>query len=233
MKNKNIPLWGEEVWEEKIKKQDELGVIHGGRFSKTKNITDKTKKEVMSYLEKKVFPLIKKEANLMDAGVGPLARFSIEFAKKGYDVLGVDISQTTLTHAGKHIKEQGLKNIRLIKDDLTKLEKVKTKFDLVFCFGTFGHIPKILAIETLKIFNSKLNKGGYCFLHLWLEEKPTLKNKVRKLSYGLLHKIGRKMYKSFHVNCSFYSKEELVELFERSGFKVADENGKGFFLLKK
>jgi 2-polyprenyl-3-methyl-5-hydroxy-6-metoxy-1,4-benzoquinol methylase len=233
MPEQNIPSWGEKIWEEKIKSQNELGVIHGGRFSKSKGITDKQLHEVFEYLDKDVLPLIKKGGKIMDAGVGPLARFSIEFAKRGYKVLGVDISPTTLKYARKHIEQRSIKEITLIQDDLTKLDKINQKFDLVFCFGTFGHIPKILAIETLKKFGSKLNKNGLCLIHFWFSNEHSLIRKIRELLYLTLHKISTKMYRSFNVNCSYYSAEELNEMFNCSKFKIVNKTRNGLFLLRK
>lgn len=230
---KKLRPWGEEVWEEKIKRQNELGVIHGGRFSKAKEITDKTREEAIRYLDKNVFPQIKKKGKIMDAGVGPLARFSIEFAKRGYNVLGVDVSTTTIRHAQKHISRQNATGIRLIQDDLTKLNKIHEKFDFIFCYGTFGHIPKILALDTLRNFYSKLNKNGLCLVHLWLEEDSSLKSKLKEAVYMSLHKIGKKMSNSFYVNCSFYSRDELKDLFSYSKFTPINEAKGGFFLLRR
>lgn len=233
MQKQNIRPWGEKIWEEKIKTQNELGVIHGGRFSKSSGMTDKQLHEVFYYLDKKVLPLIKKGGRIMDAGVGPLARFSIEFARRGYKVLGVDISPTTLQYAKKHIEQQKIKGIALIQDDLTKLNKINQKFDLVFCFGTFGHIPKILAIETLRKFHSKLNKNGLCLVHFWFSDEHSLIRKMKELFYLTLHKVSEKMSKSFYVNCSYYSNDELKEMFNSSGFKVVSGTRNGLFLLKK
>lgn len=232
MKNK-MRSWGEGIWEAKIKAQNEIGVIHGGRFSNSKNISSKQLNRIMNYLEENVFPIIKKEGKIMDAGIGPLARFSIEFAKKGYNVLGVDVSPTTLKYAQKYIKKKGIGKIRLVKDDLTTMNNIKEKFDFIFCFGTFGHIPKILALETMKNFYSRLNKNGLCFVHFWMEKENSLKIRIKDMIYMVFHRISRIMHKSFYVNCSFYSMEELKDLFDYSGFKVINDGGEGLFLLKK
>jgi 2-polyprenyl-3-methyl-5-hydroxy-6-metoxy-1,4-benzoquinol methylase len=228
-----IRPWGEEVWEKKIKSQDERGVIHGRRFSRIRGITDNTKNEALEYLERKAFPIIGKSAKVMDAGIGPLARFSIEFSKRGYKVLGVDVSQTTLDYASRHIKSSGVNVIRLVKDDLTSLKKVPGEFDFIFCYGTFGHIPKILALETLRNFYSKLKKGGICFIHFWLETDNPLKSKLKEAFYEGLHRLGKGLSKGVYVNCSYYSREELKDLFYRSKFRVVDEGKGGFFLLGK
>jgi len=231
MVKKKLSLWGESVWEEKIKKQDEKGVIHGGRFSKSDKITDGQVREVMMFLETKAFKGLKKNAKVMDAGVGPLARHSIELSKRGYNVTGIDVSKTTIEYAKKHSVEANIK-MQFIKDDLTLLKNVKDKFDFVFCFGTFGHIPKILALDTLRNFNSKLNKNGLCFIHFWIEKKKTPFDIMKDFFYMIVHKIRIGSGKSFKVNCSFYSPEEIKEMMERSGFKIIDRKN-DFFLLEK
>jgi len=225
--------WGEKIWEEKIKRQNERGVIHGGRFSDSKEITSKQIKETMKYLDKEILPKITKKGNVMDAGVGPLARFAIEFSKRGYDVTGVDVSKTTIGYAKKHAAKQNAKGISFIQDDLTELKKVNKKFDFIFCFGTFGHIPKILALETLRNFNSKLNKNGLCLVHFWIENPSSVRKKLKEAGYMWLHNINANRLKSFYVNCSYYSLEEVKSLLERSNFKLINEGEGDLFLLRK
>ena len=107
----------------------------------------------------------------MDIGIGPLARFSIEFCRGGYDVTGVDISNTTLNFAKEYINRSNCKNIKLIKDDLIELKRINEKFDLVFCVGTFGHIPSFLSIDTLKSFNRVLKGGSFCIVDIWIKKR--------------------------------------------------------------
>jgi len=220
--------WGREIWDHKQEKQGSLGVIAG--VVETKSFMDKQTLEEMEFLDKNVFPLLKNNAKILDAGIGPIARFSIEFAKRGYNVIGMDFSIKILKEAGKKIKD--IKNIKLIEDDLTALKNIKGKFDLIFCFGTFGHIPSFLSLETLKNFNRKTKSKGYCYLHFWMNKEKSLKNILHDFVYEMARYFKRKLGRSFKVNCSFYTEEEIEEMAKLSGFKIIVKN-KGCYLLKK
>jgi len=66
-----------------------------------------------------------------------------------------------------------------------------------------------------------------------MEKDSSLKDKFKNFIYFWLHKIHKKTSKSFYVNCSFYSREELKELLRYSKFHFVNEGKEGFFLLKK
>ncbi len=222
--------WGEKVWEEKIKYQDEKGVIFGTNSS-IKQINKNTKRHI-SMLKEHFLTYIKKNGKILDAGIGPMARFSIEFSKLGYKVTGVDISKTTLKYAKKNIDKKKL-DVKLIRDNLLELKNIKNnEFDMVFCIETFGHIPSYLSLEVLKNFNKKLKKGAYCLIEFWIEEEKGFKKLLKDFLYWSLHNIKKKFKKTFHVNCSFYTHEEILDMVERTGFKFIKKEKK-LYLFKK
>src|SRR3989338_7461335 len=99
--------WGKEIWDKKQSEQGSLGVIAGIR--ETRNILDSQTKREFEIIERKVLPLLNKNARILDAGVGPFARFSIEFAKRGYSATGIDISPRVLEMAKKRTEISGYK----------------------------------------------------------------------------------------------------------------------------
>ncbi|MEM2090011.1 MAG: class I SAM-dependent methyltransferase [Candidatus Pacearchaeota archaeon] len=92
----------------------------------------------MKFFDKEISPLIKRNAKIFRFRGGSLARFSIEFAKRGYEVIGMDISKTILKYAEKNLNNV---KIKLLKEDITSLENINEKFDFSFCSATFYHIP--------------------------------------------------------------------------------------------
>jgi len=225
MKKEN---WGEKIWEEKAKAQGGVGVAKGS----TSSIKDVHKKvnfffnNFDKFFKKKI-----KKGSVLDCGVGPLASFSIEFTKRGYKVTAVDISKTSLLLAQKNAGKDS-KKIKFIKDNLVTLKKINQKFDLVFCVGTFGHIPKYLALETLQTFYKKTKKGGTCLVDFWLEEKKTFKSVLYNFLYWTGHTIKRSFSKTFHVNVSRYNEEEIKDMASRIGFKIIGKFS-SYYLLKK
>lgn len=75
---------------------------------------------------------IKPGEKIIDLGCGS-GRHSIELAKRGYDVVGIDISVTMLEEAKKRSKEAGV-NIEFYQEDLSRLERLFKKGNNLF-FG--------------------------------------------------------------------------------------------------
>jgi 2-polyprenyl-3-methyl-5-hydroxy-6-metoxy-1,4-benzoquinol methylase len=230
MKNLANGEYGEKVWEKKIKSQNEVGVIFGVVGS-LKQIREDTLK-LMRLFDKEIKPLIKKNAKVLDLGLGPLARFSVEFAKRGYNVTGVDISDTTLKYAKKNIDKAKAK-IKLVKDDITELKNIKGKFDFVFCEATFYHVPPHLTSIALMKINHLLNKNGRFFVEFGIVTKKRAKDYIRQPFYWTGHYIKRLFGKGFKVNVSRFTFKEIKEMIEKSGFKIERRFNESTFLLKK
>jgi cyclopropane fatty-acyl-phospholipid synthase-like methyltransferase len=224
-----IKRWGEEVWEDKIKTQGEVEVVGGtvASLSELKRML----KHTTRLIKTEFLRFIKPQGKILDCGVGPLADYSIFLAKEGYNVTGVDISKTTLNHAKKYI-EKAKVNVNLIQDNFADFKKVKNQYDLVFCTGTFLHIPSYLAIETFKQFNKKTKKDGYCLIQFAVEKEKNIKQICWDFLYQITFKIKKRFVKVFPVNCSSYTREEILDLSKRTGFRFIKEKENYFFFQK-
>ncbi len=221
-------LWGD-VWEDKIKFQDEVGVIHGTNSTMAKVL--KQLKSDMKFISSWALPSIPKGGKILDCGMGPMARYAIEFSKKGYNVTGVDISPTTIKLAKKWAQKAG-ETIKFEEANLVDLSPIKDKFDFVFCIETFGHIPAYLSVEALKQFNRKLKKNGHCYVQFWLEQEISLKNLFYGLLYSIAFKIKKKFTKVFSVNVSRYTPEEVEEMCNLAGFRIVKKRQSDYLLQK-
>ena len=224
-----IRTWGKEIWNKKQEEQGSLGVIAG--TVETKNFFDNQTKKEFELIERHILPLLNKKAKILDVGVGPFARFSIEFAKRGYSITGIDVSSNVLEAARKIVKKTGF-NVNLIEDDLTDIKKIKEKQDLVFCFGTFGHIPSFLALKALKEFNKVLKKNGYVYIHFWINKEKKIKDIMHDFIYELGYHIKTKIGRVYKVNSSFYTEEEIEEMAKLSDFKIVLKIGDKYLFKK-
>jgi 2-polyprenyl-3-methyl-5-hydroxy-6-metoxy-1,4-benzoquinol methylase len=230
----NVKPWGQKIWDAKIKSQGEARVIFGTHRDLFGGGLEKIKKqttEVMSFFDLFIREKIPKNGSILDAGVGPLARFSIEFAKRGYNVDALDISSEVLSLAQKNVRNH--KSINFVQGDMSTYE-VKKKYYFIFCFETFFHVPPHLGYLSLIQFNKSLKKGGYVLIQYAIENK-SLKNQLFELFYTFsykLNKIFRLMGEGFDVTVTKYSEEELIDLIKRTGFSIERAN-RGLFLLKK
>ncbi len=168
----------------------------------------------------------KKGLKVLDVGGGPLARFSIEFAKLGLHVTWLDVSKTALIIAKQKINSEELSNkIKLCLGDATKLN-LKEKFDIIFCFDTFYHIPSYLSLKTLENFHKHLKKDGILVLNFAFK-KYSLFDKLYEL-YLFLYEVLKGPYPITVVR---YDENEIMDMLSRAGFKLLNKNN-GLFLLK-
>jgi len=206
-----------EIWEKKMKEQGPYGVLAGCSHNEVKE--EKKVRGTISVLEEYLH-FFKQKGVVLDAGIGPLANFSIELSKRGYKVTGIDISKTIVNFAKSVIKKKNIKNIKVLERDITDL-KFYNKFDAVFCRGTFGHIPSYLSLKALKNFNRCLKKEGVVFLEFWIKREETFYD----LLSGFRYFLGRKTKKiigmpAFKTTTSSYTENEIKDMLKRSGFKI-------------
>lgn len=218
-----------EIWERKIKEQGPYGVLAGVFFNKIKE--EKKVRGTISIL-KGHFHFFKQNGLILDAGIGPLANFSIEFSKRGYKVIGIDISKTIVNFAKSVIKKKNIKNVKILERDITDL-KFYNKFDVVFCRGTFGHIPAYLSLTALKNFNRSLKKDGFVFVDFWIKKEETFYVFFKGFIYSLSRKIKKSIgIPTFETITSYYTENDIKDMIKISGFKIISKKGP-YYLFKK
>jgi len=104
--------------------------------------------------------------SILDIGCGT-GNHCIRFAEKGYDVIGIDLSEIMIKQAKRKAKEKDLP-VKFFVQDMRKFNLEK-KFDAILClFGTFGYCIKddeILA--TLKRVRKHLKRNGLFIFDFW------------------------------------------------------------------
>lgn len=105
---------------------------------------------------------------LIDIGCGPGA-YSVEFAKRGADVLGIDVSQKMLDKARNNAETANVK-LTLQKSDAHSLPSTDESFDIVFLALT------ILNTKMVKEAARVLKPGG---LLLFSDTHPIIESKGR------------------------------------------------------
>lgn len=112
----------------------------------------------MHYLEKHL-PL---EGFILDAGGGP-GRYTVELARRGYDVVLFDLSPVSLEYAQGKIEEAGVgERIRgIVEGSITDLSEFEERtFDAVVCLGTLSHLLERAERETAVKELARVAKPG-------------------------------------------------------------------------
>jgi SAM-dependent methyltransferase len=123
---------------------------------------------------------ITKSLKVLDLGCGD-GTTAIPAAKRGADVLGIDIASNLVAAGNKRAKEAGLANCKFQEGDASDMQRVQDRrFDLlVSIFGAmFAPKPFDVAKEMVRV----TRPGGRIIMGNWIPNDPTLVAQILKIS---------------------------------------------------
>jgi ubiquinone/menaquinone biosynthesis C-methylase UbiE len=123
---------------------------------------------------------VKKGMKVLDLGCGD-GTTAVPEAKRGADVLGVDIARNLVEAGNRRARELGLTNLKFEEGDATDLAGLQDKsFDLVVSiFGAmFAPKPFDVAKEMVRV----TRPGGRIVMGNWIPNDPTLVAQILKIS---------------------------------------------------
>ena len=185
-------------------------------------------------------------ARVLDLACGT-GRHTIQLAKKGYDMVGLDFSMVMLKRALANAQAEK-QIIKFIHGDMQKLS-FKAIFDAVYCVQTsFGYFDDIRNFKVLQGIFRALKQGGVFLIEVVnrdfiVDDLPLRlwwKGKDCKLleEIDLEHMTGiLKVKRSFvfddpsrapweqNINIRLYTANELRALLMRAGFNVVELSG--------
>lgn len=181
--------------------------------------------------------LLEKGSKVLDLACGA-GRHSILFAKNGFDVTAVDISNNLLNVARKTANELAL-NINFIKSDLRKLN-LNEKFHLILnLFTSFGYFESDDENEEIIKFASEhLLDNAYFvidFFNIIYLKKNIIPVSYDKIEDGIIkqervfegNRILKKItitkkndVKYYYESVRTYSKDELITLIIKNGLRI-------------
>jgi SAM-dependent methyltransferase len=209
-----------------------------------KPFEEKAEKEVDFILNVLKIP---KNALILDLACG-VGRHSIELAKRGYKVVGVDFKKDYINYCKEKARKLSLKNARFIQTDMRKL-KFKNKFDAVISvYTSFGYFKSEEEnLEALRNMAKALKKNGKFFIDVanrdflvkhfrrigltklkqgYIKEERSFEFSTSKVNakWTFLSKDKRKISEN-KSSCRVYSYHELKNMFESVGLKVIKSFG--------
>ncbi len=146
-----------------------------------------------------------KPCRVLDVGCGE-GFYSIYLASKGFDVVGVDLSEKAIEYAKQNAKKAGV-NIKFLAMGILDLKE--EKFDFVFEWSIMHHMEPSRRSKYVENIARVLNKGGKYLSVSFNVKSPEFGKPgagVREVPPGSRALVGAKLY--------FSSLEELRELFK-------------------
>ena len=189
----------------------------------------------MHYLGK----YLPKSGLILDAGGGP-GRYTVELAKKGYDVILLDLSPKCLELAEKKIKEAGVEDRvkKIVEGNVVDLSMFDDNtFDAVLCLGPLSHLieeedREKAANELVRVAKPK----AYLFISV-IGRYGVFRTILQRYQYNLVDPSHQELFekgihrKEWHkdlpsekgfTDAYFFHPEELKQLFESKGVETVD-----------
>jgi SAM-dependent methyltransferase len=190
------------------------------------------------------FSGIKKGARILDLCCG-IGRHSLELARRGYNVIGVDLTQEYLTKARRKAKTEGL-NVQFIRNDMRQFCLLDSFNAAINMFTAFGYFENPLEDKRVLInIYCSLRKGGTLIIDVigkeilarlfrprdWQQENDRIFLQEHKVSrdwswidnkWIILQKGKRKEFEFGH---RIYSATEIAALLKNCGFKSVNIYG--------
>lgn len=184
---------------------------------------------------------------VLDVGCG-VGLYSSIFAKMGFKVKGIDVSEKSIELA----KRLPIENSSFEIADLFNYKDSK-KYDIVFCWDVLHHTKD--ARLGMKILSDFVNPNGYLVISIFnsnlynerfarwivrrfgnnIEDKLKFVKRHREILLFLVYLWKYKKYLTMsdghlvdlfcHEHARYYSKSEVKKWFKENGFKVVNEDG--------
>jgi 2-polyprenyl-3-methyl-5-hydroxy-6-metoxy-1,4-benzoquinol methylase len=123
-------------------------------------------------------------------------------ASKGFDVLGIDLSENAIQYAKENAASRRV-NVRFVAMDIANLEQLNEKFDFVLEWALMHQIMPSQRQKYVEDVAELLNKGGKYLSVCFNEQSPEFGGSGKKYRES---PSGTRLY--------FSSQNELRELFE-------------------
>ena len=123
-------------------------------------------------------PYNTKRLDILIAGCGSDQAAILAKCNPNHNFVGIDLSENSLKHEKKLIKENNIENLKLYHDDFRSV-KFKNKFDYIISSGVIHHLDEP---ETgLKYFNENLKDEGVIYIMVYGDKKSYATNQVKQL----------------------------------------------------
>ena len=187
---------------------------------------------------------LERGSTILDVGCG-LGLHSIELCRRGFLVVGLDLSLAMITRAAESAQRQAMK-INFVHADIREME-FEGAFDAVICMGTtFGFFEDDANRDVLARLHQALKPGGRILLDVvnrdyaiglqpnlvWFEGDECVVMEESDFNYfnsrlsvkrTMMREDGRQSQADYAIR--LYSLHELGQMMQQMGFRVIEVSG--------
>jgi len=178
-------------------------------YSALKVLPSRLKKPVPFVVE--AVPTIRhrKIKSVLDLGCGT-GRHCVYLAKKGFHVIGVDVSKSALKMAKQWARKERLKNLVFICGTMTQIPLIDNYFDAVISISVVHHAVKKDIEKTIAEIHRTLKKNGFFLANLASVKDPRYGagKKVENNTFRVPEAFEEKKFEELH---HYFTKQEVFE----------------------
>jgi len=179
-------------------------------YSSLKQLPKRLRKPVPFLAE--TLPIFKQfnVKRVLDLGCGA-GRNSIYLAKKGFDVIGVDVSKSALRFANNWAEEERLSNATFTLGTMVNIPFDDYLFDAVVSVSVIHHGVKEYIMRTIAEINRILRRKGVFIANIASVRDPRYGDgeKVEENTFQILEAFEQYQFEELH---HFFTREEAFEI---------------------
>lgn len=151
--------------------------------------------------------------NVLDLGIGE-GRNALFFAKMGYEVEGVDVSQAAIERCIEKAKKANLK-VKVEVRDLKEVDILQGRYSLIIVAWVLNFFKKTEAEQIIRKIKNGLKKDGLVYIGTFSLHDPSYERAKKNLEV-----VGENTFYSTKRDSfiHYFTKEEVLSLF--ADFKV-------------
>lgn len=151
--------------------------------------------------------------SVLDLGCG-VGRNCVYMAKKNFDMVGMDISESALRMTKSWAEKEGLTNVALIRGTMSQLPFRDSVFDAVVSISVIIHALKKDIQRTIGETHRILKKNGLLFANFASVKDPRYGTgqQVEQNTFRIWEAFEGKRFKELH---HFFTKQEATESLAR------------------
>jgi len=148
--------------------------------------------------------------SVLDLGCGT-GRHCVYLAKKGFDVVGVDVSRSALKMANEWVQKERLTNVAFTRGAMTNIPFSNRHFDAVISISVVHHAVKKDIVKTIAEVHRILKESGVFLANLASVKDPRYGEgqKVEENTFRILEAFEEKRFEELH---HFFTKREATRL---------------------
>ena len=149
--------------------------------------------------------------SVLDLGCGT-GRHCVYLAKNGFDVVGVDVSESALRMANEWVRRgEKLTNVAFMRGTMTNIPFSSGHFDAVISVSVIHHAVKKDILKTVAEVHRILRKNGLFLTNLASVKDPRYGagKKVENDTFRILEAFEEKRFEELH---HFFTKHEISRL---------------------